>query len=424
MPKPVNIWILVVGEPLPLDGPDERLLRAGLLAARLVARGHNVTWWTSAFDHRRKRFRAHPETIVRDGIVFQLLKGSGYRRNVSLQRVRDQREVAREFARRATLEKELPDILFVAYPTVELADAAESYAARIGRPLVVDIRDLWPDIFADVLPPFLRGLGRLALKGMTRQSAKVLGRATAISGITESFVDWGVARAGRARGANDRAFPLAYDQTPLSSQDLLAAAESLRIRGMNLRNGRARVVFTGSLGKQFDFETVFEAADRVRDLPIDFVIAGSGESESALRQRAATLSNVQMTGWLSRGELEALLNHAVLGLAPYRSTWDFEASIPNKVIEYLASGLPVISSLRGEVAAMLSSEDCGVTYAVDNAGSLASALRNILLDRTRLDTMTQNARDLFKRRFSGRDVYPAMSAYLEGMAETGRSIRP
>jgi glycosyltransferase involved in cell wall biosynthesis len=273
MPIPRNIWILVVGEPLPLDGPDERLLRAGLLANCLVGRGHKVTWWTSAFDHRRKTFRDAPECVLADGIEFRLLKGSGYRRNVSFRRVRDQREVAREFARRAPLEAELPDVLFVAYPTVELADAAETYAAGADRPLVVDVRDLWPDIFADLVPPFLRGLAKVGLMGMTKQSSKVLRRATAITAITESFVDWGVERAGRTRGPNDRAFPLAYDHTPLSSRELLVAEETLRNRGIRLSSERARVVFTGSLGKQFDFDTVFEAADKVRDLPVDFIIA-------------------------------------------------------------------------------------------------------------------------------------------------------
>jgi glycosyltransferase involved in cell wall biosynthesis len=414
-----NVWILAVGEPLPIDGPDERLLRAGLLARCLVARGHAVTWWTSAFDHRRRRFRAQPAAFAYEGIRFRLLRGCGYNHNVSLKRIRDQRQVATEFSRRAPEERELPDVLFVAYPTVELAEAVIKFAHRAGRPVVEDVRDLWPDIFVAALPRALQPLGRLAVSGMKRQSARVLAGATAITGITQSFVDWGVSRAGRSLQAGDRSFPLAFDRLVMTPAELAEAQRSLASRGVLPRDGRLHFVFAGSLGKQFDFQPVFEAAAALRDAPVSFVIAGSGESERDLRQQAASLPNVTFVGWLDRSELGALLATATLGLAPYRSTWDFEASIPNKVIEYLASGLPVISSLRGEVASLLDRERCGLTYATDGGEALVTIVRALLADRARIAAMSSNARALFEQRFSGSDIYPAMADYLELIAQTG-----
>ena len=53
----MRAWLLTVGEPLPCDGPNERLHRTGLLAEALHSRGHEVLWWSSTFDHARKRFR-------------------------------------------------------------------------------------------------------------------------------------------------------------------------------------------------------------------------------------------------------------------------------------------------------------------------------------------------------------------------------
>src|SRR5688572_12390199 len=50
----IKVWLVTAGEPLPLGKQEQRLLRAGLLARYLVAAGHEVTWWTSTFDHTSK----------------------------------------------------------------------------------------------------------------------------------------------------------------------------------------------------------------------------------------------------------------------------------------------------------------------------------------------------------------------------------
>lgn len=412
----LNIWLLAVGEPLPVDGADERLLRVGLLARCLASRGHRVTWWTSAFDHRRKRFRPQSAAFNDGGIEYRLLRGCGYTRNISLRRIRDQRQVAAEFAKLAPKESQPPDVLFVAYPTIELADSAIRFARATGRPAVVDVRDLWPDIFTTALPTALRPLGKLGMWGMKQRSARVLAGAAAITGITQSFVDWGVHRAGRPLRSSDAAFPLAYDYIPIPRADLENARRSLNGRGVGTHEGQLQVAFAGTLGKQFDFQPVFEAADALRHEPVTFVIAGAGESEHSLRQRARSLPNVTLVGWLNRVELGALLETATVGLAPYRSTWDFEASIPNKVIEYLASGLPVLSSLRGETADLLEGENCGITYSTASGESLAAALRELRADPDRVEMMSANARRVFAHRFSGADIYPSMADYLERAA--------
>ena len=50
----MHIWLIQIGEPLPL-GNRTRLMRTGLLAEQFLARGHTVLWWASAFEHHRPR---------------------------------------------------------------------------------------------------------------------------------------------------------------------------------------------------------------------------------------------------------------------------------------------------------------------------------------------------------------------------------
>lgn len=402
-----------------MDSADERLLRAGLVAQHLAQRGHRVTWWTSAFDHRRRSFRDRPESFSHEGIDYRLLRGCGYTRNISLQRMRDHRQVAAEFTRRASAETPLPDVLFAAYPTVDLAGAGVDFGRRARRPVIADIRDLWPDIFAGVVPAPFRPIAELGITPLKRRSRAVLGSATAITGVTESVLKWGVARAGRNVRALDRAIPLALEHTPIPADELEAAKRSLAAKGVSANTDKIRVVFAGTLSRQFDFEPMMHAANALRDLPFEFVIAGTGEAEQALRARAAGLPGVTLVGWLGRSELAALLDSATLGLAPYIATWDFELIMPNKVSEYLAWGLPVVSSLGREVATLLEREEVGLTYSRRDRSALAEELRLLAADPLRIKAMSARARALFAARFSAEKTYVAMANYLEEVADAG-----
>jgi len=54
--KPMKIWLVTIGEPLPLGiSKDDRLHRTGQFARYCASKGHEVVWWTSTFDHFRKQ---------------------------------------------------------------------------------------------------------------------------------------------------------------------------------------------------------------------------------------------------------------------------------------------------------------------------------------------------------------------------------
>ncbi len=56
--SPMHVWLMTVGEPLPVLSGNSRLWRTGMVAQELVRRGHSVVWWTSRVDHFRKEFFA------------------------------------------------------------------------------------------------------------------------------------------------------------------------------------------------------------------------------------------------------------------------------------------------------------------------------------------------------------------------------
>ena len=74
-----------------------------------------------------------------------------------------------------------------------------------------------------------------------------------------------------------------------------------------------------------------------------------------------TSDNVVRPGWIDSDRMSWLLRRTTVGLAPYRSQPDFEANYPNKIVEYLARGLPVVTTLhRGVTADLLTTHGCGI----------------------------------------------------------------
>ncbi|EHR72929.1 glycosyltransferase [Burkholderiales bacterium JOSHI_001] len=419
---PAKIWLLAVGEPLPTDPGTPRLLRAGLLASQMAASGLQVTWWTSAFDHTQKRTR--PDTAARPATplpyALQLLRGDPYRSNVSMARIRNHRQVAADFAQRAPSET-APDLIFAAYPTIELCEAALAYAKPRRIPVVLDMRDLWPDIFVNLGPGWAQPLARQLLKPMMRASHRACAGATAITGITEAFVDWGVARAGRQRHEWDQAYPLAYHARLPDAAALASARAQWDARGLGAN--QPMVCFFGTLGRQFDIPGLIAAARLVADTPLQMVICGTGDRLDEYRQLAADLPRVHFPGWVDAAAINALMERSLAGLAPYHSEMSFTMSLPNKAIEYLAGGLPVLSTLRGELQTLLRTCGCGITTAEGDPQALAGALRVLLADTQGRAKMADNARLTYKTQFVAETVYGRLIKHLGLIAMQHRQGR-
>ena len=220
----MRIWLITVGEPLPIDGRGDRLLRTGMLASFLAARGHEVLWWASTFDHIRRAQRFPTDTTVslRDGSRIRLLRSVGYRRTVSIRRIVEHGGVARKFARQAEYEP-APDVVLCSLPTNELALAATRYGRRHRVPVVLDIRDLWPDLLLDHAPRWGRWPARVLLAPMFRWAREACSGATAIIGVTPGYVEWALDNASRLRSALDQDFPFGYERTAPAPEAMAAA---------------------------------------------------------------------------------------------------------------------------------------------------------------------------------------------------------
>jgi glycosyltransferase involved in cell wall biosynthesis len=412
----MHIWLITIGEPLPTDDSKSRLLRTGILANLLVKNHHKVVWWTATFDHTKKQHRFIKDTSIdiNDNFTIKLLHSSGYKKNISLNRIIDHYQVANKFKEIAQSESQ-PDIILCSLPTLELSLVATEYGRENNIPVILDVRDLWPDIFLELAPKWGQWLAKLLLLPMFNTLRSACTQATAISGITPEFVDWGVNYASRERSKLDRDFPFGYSEITPTQKAIAAAEEFWDKQGIGQSNKEFIACFFGTIGHQFELETVIEAARRLtkQSRPIRFVLCGSGENLAFYQDLASDCKNIIFPGWVGAAEIWTMMRMSSVGLAPYPNRKDFCASLPNKSIEYLSAGLPVVSSLKGTLESLLSNYNCGVTYVNDDAESLVAALINLYDYPEQLKILSQNAIAIYKGMFVAEKVYEDMISYLE-----------
>jgi len=336
---------------------------------------------------------------------------------VSIGRLANHRAIGARFRASAPREPK-PDIIVASWPTIELGREAVAYGRAAGVPVVLDVRDLWPDIFVELAPAWARSLASHALSPMTRAAKEAFGGASAITGVTPAFVDWGLRHAGRPVSPVDRAFPLGYSDRPPDRVAIAEANTAWSRLGVGRDRGELVVAFVGTMGLQkLDMDSVLAAARNLQGRGVRFVLCGDGDGLDRFKALAAGLENVIFPGWVGHAEIWTLLRIASVGLAPYRSSLNYTGNLPNKPIEYLSAGLPILSSLNGTLSALLQAHECGITYR--GADDLALVLAGLIDAPDRLGAMSAAASALYRKEYVAEVVYDEMAAYLELIAADG-----
>ncbi|MDC0980121.1 glycosyltransferase family 4 protein [Bdellovibrionales bacterium] len=404
----MKIWITELGEPLPME-KNIRLHRYGEFSRYFAQQGHDVTWWTSNFSHAPKRFVVplggefnHGEAKVR------VIPGLGYKKNVSLARIKHQSDFANKFYELACSEDK-PDILISPVPTIEVAYKAACFSQKLGVPLLVDIRDLWPDELTNIAPKPVRPLAKVFLSPLYKKMEFVCNTAASISGVSQSYLNYGLKFAGRVQSEQDFVFPLGYKRTNVAESELEKAR--IWLKDLGVRESEFNICFIGTIGKFFNIDTVIDVADSLKNTNAKFIIAGDGSSMTRLKKKSRGMENVLFPGWINAPQIQAIMSVSRVGLAPYVE--GSFMSLPNKPFEYMSHGLPIVSSIQHELKEFLKNYNCGYTYHADSRRELASALTNLMDDEENRIEMGKNSFSLYEEMFSLEKVFKSVELQLD-----------
>jgi glycosyltransferase involved in cell wall biosynthesis len=409
------------GEPLPLKN-GVRKMRTAILADELLERGHSVLWWAGAFEHQQKVMISEKDKNfdIFDRYTIRVLRGCRYQKNVSLARYIDHQIVAIKFRIQANKFPK-PDVIVASMPDHLLAYEAARYARKNRIPLIVDIRDLWPDTFLDRFRNIgLYGLGKIALTLDFARLSFLLKCADALVGMSKGILQWGLDKIGKTESLFDKVFYLGYQNN--NSRISANAGGSLDVPDwLRGREEQKIFLFIGTFGVSYELELILDAAKCFEKLGkgnICFILAGTGEKFDLISKKAAGLQNVVLPGWIEQKEISVLLGRGYAGLVACRSVRD---AMPNKPFEYLSAGLPLISSLEGEMAELVDQHQFGLNYLPGDLEGLCVCIERLVANQGLHDEMSRNASQFFKKYGDVDQIYDDYAKFIEKVAENYRN---
>ncbi|MBI4568102.1 MAG: glycosyltransferase family 4 protein [Planctomycetes bacterium] len=188
------------------------------------------------------------------------------------------------------------------------------------------------------------------------------------------------------------------------------------------------VLYHGQLaGAQFA-DQVLQVAKTVadRNVAATFMIVGGGEMMGELVRRAEVLGvrrTVVFTGFVAHARVPEFIAAADVCLAPFADNDQVRAKSPLKIVEYLASGKPIVGSAVGEVVTMLSG--AGVLCKAGNTDEMAAKVIQLLQDPGARADLSRRARRRAEEKYNwGRTAENLLAAYEASLEEYHRLYGP
>jgi glycosyltransferase involved in cell wall biosynthesis len=282
------------------------------------------------------------------------------------------------------------DVVLATSPPL-FAGVAGAISARMNRaPFVLDVRDLWP-------------AAAVSLEQISGNAAAVGGRAlerwlyreaSAVTTVTRPFA----AHIDRIRGKGP-ATALVANGTLEQFFDIDEQEPALRESLGGNGSGRLLVTFAGTHGIAQALPSVIDAAALARDVA-DFAFVGEGPVKAQLveRTRELGLANVRFLPQVPLASIGPVLEASDALLVTLSAHPTFADFVPSKMIDFMATGKPVLLAAHGEAARILDIAGGGVVVAPEDPQALADAVRGLSAEPQRAAELGASGREFARRR--------------------------
>jgi len=307
------------------------------------------------------------------------------------------------------MQRHRPDVLH-AHDTPALVPVALA-AAMLRRPFVYDAHDLWAD-----RPR--RGRGRVywALSmGYFRLVERIcVPRAAATLTVSPPIVEHLTRKFGLRRVALVANYP-----------EWTGPVEPIELRSLPggdvIDPDRPVVLYLGGIMAYRGLEQLVDAIRLVDGVQLVFL--GQGLQTDILRARVADAGlsgRVHFLPPVPPADVIAAASTADVGVSPIPDVGlNYRWSLPNKLFQYMAAGLPVVASNFPQVREIVEGSGAGVVVDTEDPRSIADGIRRVLADRDAARAMGARGRDAVADRLNWET---SARALLEVYATVARAV--
>ncbi len=305
-----------------------------------------------------------------------------------------------------------PDIWITSSPPLFTGAAGAPIARLQGVPFVFEVRDLWPDYFAEM--GVLRN--RWILSTLYRLEAALYRNAAAVVTVAESAR----IRIIREKGVDQGkvfAIPNGVDLSKFKASEDLRTSKRAELRLQD----KFIVAYVGNHGLGQGLRSVVDAASIVRNRSdIHFLFVGDGAERDAVVRRVteSELTNVTLLRTCPREEVPAFYQAADVCLVPLADVPSFRCTIPSKLFEIMGSSRAVIGALAGESAELIERSDAGLVVPPEDPAALSDAvIRMAGMTASAREQLGRNGRRFVEERFDRSTLARRYLEILEGVLD-------
>jgi glycosyltransferase involved in cell wall biosynthesis len=270
------------------------------------------------------------------------------------------------------------DLIFTIFHPFHLVpNAAVSCAKKFGKPIIIKIDDA----------VYEKSHG---LKSIQRRIEKYFNKKS-LQGATEILV------------LNEQIKKTVSDFYKIPLEKISIMPNGIDLSFFTTKNSRERkIIFSGVMYYHRGLDVLLEAVPKIIESLPDTKVILFGEG--AEMQKLQTIvsekkidKNVEFRGWIDRTNIPSHLASASIGIGPLQLTPTTAKSIPVKVLEYMASSLPIIAKTGSLSDDILKNGKNG--YFIEDAKDLSEKAIKLLQEPTLVEKMGNTSR-LMVEKFS------------------------
>ncbi len=287
------------------------------------------------------------------------------------------------------LRNSLPNIVIASSPQLIAAYQSLIFAKLFRIKFIFEVRDIWPQILIELGGSNPKSLLLRILKLMEVELYKYSDAVVILSKGARNYVESNGAKKviWLPNGPNLKDFHFS----------------SLPVEPKTFNSRRPfRIIYAGAHGLANDLNNVIEAAEILRDAPIEIVLIGDGPEKNKLVFKAKGLKNVIFKSPISKSKIPIIMKDSDAILISLKDVQIFKYGIsPNKLYDAYALGRPVISTVGGFVNQEIENNYIGLTTEPGKPERLAKIIKRMYkLPRVERETMGIMGRKLAENIYS------------------------
>lgn len=186
-----------------------------------------------------------------------------------------------------------------------------------------------------------------------------------------------------------------------------------------------RIIFSGRLHKDSGLSNVIKAIESLKNYDVRLVLIGefefSSKSYEDYLKSLGGWSRVEYLGKLPHAVVLQELARADLGIECFKSAPNSVFSLPTKVFEYMATGLPVLCSDLPGLKSVVETSQCGICVDETDPGKIAEQIKFFINNPELRKQMGKNGKRMVLEKYNWEKESEKLLQLYSNLFETSRS---